>query len=70
MLAGAALFEPFEGRRPVYIGNDTPDTDGFRAAEAGGGFGVSVGAMRAGARYHLGSPGALLDALNAVAASA
>ncbi len=70
VLTGAALFEPFEGRRPVYIGNDTPDTDGFRAAEAGGGFGVSVGTAHAGARYHLSSAGALLDALKAVAASA
>jgi trehalose 6-phosphate phosphatase len=70
VLAGAALFEPFEGRRPVFIGSDAPDIDGFRAAEAGGGFGVSVGAAQAGARYHLPSSVALLDALKAVAASA
>ena len=40
------------------------------AAEAGGGFGVSVGVACVRARYHLPSPIALLDALEAVAASA
>ncbi len=69
-LTGAALFAPFSGRRPIFIGNDTADIDGFRAAEAGGGFGVSVGVACVRARYHLPSPIALLDALEAVAASA
>jgi trehalose 6-phosphate phosphatase len=70
VLAGAALFEPFRGRRPIFIGNDTPDIDGFRAAEAGGGFGVSVGIPRVGARYQLESPASLLDALYAIAEAA
>ncbi len=70
VLAGAALFEPFLGRRPIFVGNDTPDIDGFRAAEMLGGFGVSVGITRAGARYRLDSPATLLDALEAVAEAA
>ncbi len=67
VLTGAALFEPFMGRRPIFIGNDTPDVAGFRAAEAAGGFGVSVGIPRIGARYRLESPASLLDALQAIA---
>jgi trehalose 6-phosphate phosphatase len=70
VLAGAGLFQPFIGRRPVFIGNDTPDIDGFRAAEALGGFGVSVGVTRADARFRLDSPASLLDALEAVVEAA
>jgi trehalose 6-phosphate phosphatase len=69
-VAGAALFRPFEGRRPVFVGNDLPDIDGFRAAEARGGFGVAVGEARPGARFRLPTPAALLDALDAVAEAA
>lgn len=69
-VVGAAMFGPFAGRRPIFAGNDVPDIDGFRTAEARGGFGIAVGEPRPGARYRLPSPDALLDALEAVAVSA
>jgi trehalose 6-phosphate phosphatase len=34
---------PFEGRRPVFVGDDVTDEDGMRAARAFGGFGLHVG---------------------------
>lgn len=36
------MLEPFAGRRPVFVGDDVTDRDGFRAAEAFGGDGVDV----------------------------
>jgi trehalose 6-phosphate phosphatase len=50
-LFGAA--EPFAGRTPVFIGDDTTDEDGFRAASAAGGFGVKVGPGKTAAAYRL-----------------
>jgi trehalose 6-phosphate phosphatase len=38
---------PFAGARPVFVGDDLTDEDGFRAAAALGGFGVLVGPLRA-----------------------
>ena len=34
---------PFAGRRPVFVGDDLTDRDGFEAVEAAGGMSVSVG---------------------------
>ncbi|HMC91925.1 MAG TPA: trehalose-phosphatase, partial [Allosphingosinicella sp.] len=34
---------PFAGARPVFVGDDLTDEDGFRAATALGGFGIIVG---------------------------
>lgn len=34
--------EPFRGRKPVFVGDDVTDEDGFRAAKALGGHGLDV----------------------------
>lgn len=37
---------PFQGRLPVFVGDDTTDEDGFRAVTARGGFALQVGPKR------------------------
>ncbi|MBS0360866.1 MAG: trehalose-phosphatase [Proteobacteria bacterium] len=63
----AFMAEPrFAGARPVFVGDDLTDEDGFAAAEALGGFGVLVGPPRAtGARFRLDSVADALDWLEA-----
>lgn len=54
--------EPFRGSVPVFLGDDITDEDGFRAAEAHGGFGIAVGERdSANARYYLSSVSAVHD---------
>jgi trehalose 6-phosphate phosphatase len=57
----AVMAEPaFVGARPVFVGDDLTDEDGFEAAAAAGGAGVLVGPPRpTAARYRLGSVGAV-----------
>jgi trehalose 6-phosphate phosphatase len=43
---------PFMGRRPVFIGDDLTDMDGFAAVEADGGMSIGVGPRVTG-QYHL-----------------
>jgi trehalose 6-phosphate phosphatase len=50
---------PFSGRRPVFVGDDRTDEDGFRAALVFGGFGVKVGPETSEARYRLSSVAAV-----------
>jgi trehalose 6-phosphate phosphatase len=58
---------PFKGAAPVMLGDDLTDEDGFRAAEALGGFGVLVGPPReTAARYALPDVDAVLAWLDAV----
>jgi trehalose 6-phosphate phosphatase len=49
---------PFAGRRPVYVGDDLTDLDGFRAVDAMGGVSVAVGDRVAG-QYRLEDPAAV-----------
>jgi trehalose 6-phosphate phosphatase len=66
----ASLFRPFAGRRPIFIGNDIPDIDGFRAATLAGGYGVAVGTALPGARYRIETPDRVLDTLERIAEAA
>jgi len=54
-----AAHAPFAGRRPVFVGDDVTDEDGFREAQAEGGDGVKVGDGATGARYRVDSVGAV-----------
>jgi trehalose 6-phosphate phosphatase len=56
----------FAGARPVFVGDDVTDEDGFEAAQALGGLGVVVGPDRAtGARFRLADVDAALAWLEA-----
>ncbi len=50
--------EPFEGRTPIYIGDDFTDFDGFGAVRRNGGVDICVG-DRVTARWHLPDPAAV-----------
>ncbi len=53
-LAAFMTETPFAGATPIFIGDDITDENGFRAAEALGGYGIVVGARRpTRARYAL-----------------
>lgn len=57
---------PFAGARPIFVGDDVTDENGFRAVTAAGGFGVLVGPPRPTmARYRLDDVDAVLDWLEA-----
>ena len=56
---------PFAGRRPVYVGDDRTDEDGFRAALVLGGHGVKVGPEPSEARFRLASVSAVHEWLAA-----
>jgi trehalose 6-phosphate phosphatase len=43
---------PFLGRRPVFVGDDTTDEDGFAEMRRRGGLGVRVGLRRETAATH------------------
>ena len=51
---------PFAGGRPIFIGDDVTDEDGFAGAARLGGFGIAVGERAStGARYRLDSVAAV-----------
>lgn len=51
---------PFAGSRPVFVGDDATDEDGFAACAGLGGFGVSVGPRKSeAALYRLADPAAV-----------
>lgn len=49
---------PFSGRRPVFVGDDITDLDGFAAVRAAGGIAIAVGA-RVDGDYRLADAGAV-----------
>ena len=56
---------PFQGRRPVFVGDDLTDEHGFAAVDCHGGFGVRVGSrLPTAARYGLHDPSAVRDWLD------
>jgi trehalose 6-phosphate phosphatase len=50
---------PFEGRIPLFVGDDLTDEDGFVAAQQAGGAGLKVGEGPTQARHRCSSPQAL-----------
>ncbi|MDP9065581.1 MAG: trehalose-phosphatase [Pseudomonadota bacterium] len=58
---------PFRGRRPVYLGDDLTDIDGFRAAEDAQGISIGVG-ERVQGQFHLADPTAVRQWLEQIAA--
>ena len=60
----------FAGRRPIFVGDDVTDEDGFRAASDAGGFGIKVGPGETAARYRLADVAAVHEWLGAIRATA
>jgi trehalose 6-phosphate phosphatase len=58
---------PFSGRKPVFVGDDLTDLDGFRAVETLGGISIGVG-NRVQGRFHLDDPAAVRAWLGRIAA--
>ena len=58
---------PFSGRKPVFVGDDLTDQDGFRMVEDAGGMSIAVG-TRVRAQFSLADAAAVRDWLQAIAA--
>ncbi|OCX61663.1 trehalose-phosphatase [Thioclava sp. SK-1] len=56
--------DAFDGRMPVYLGDDTTDEPALRYCEDNGGYGVKIGEGDSCARYHLPDPASVLSWLN------
>ena len=65
---GAFMREPpFSGRKPVFVGDDLTDLDGFKAVEDQGGISIAVG-DRVPAQFHLENVAAVRSWLRGIAA--
>ncbi|WP_295684709.1 trehalose-phosphatase [uncultured Nevskia sp.] len=56
---------PFQGRFPVFVGDDRTDEDGIREVQAQGGFGIKVGIGASDAQWRLATPVSVLVWLRA-----
>ncbi len=56
----------FAGRTPIMVGDDVTDEDGFRAAQARGGFGIKIGAGDTQAEHRLDDVEAFADWLEEI----
>jgi trehalose 6-phosphate phosphatase len=55
---------PYQGRRPIFIGDDLTDENGFKTVNALGGLSVRIGAGETVARERLGTPSDLRRSLS------
>ncbi|WP_262273371.1 MULTISPECIES: trehalose-phosphatase [Microvirga] len=55
---------PYRGRRPVFVGDDLTDENGFKAVNAHGGLSVRIGAGDTIAKVRLGTPADLRHCLS------
>ena len=67
-IAGFMREPPFCGRKPVFVGDDLTDLDGFESVESQGGASIGVG-VRVTGQYHLDDPAAVRAWLERIAAS-
>jgi len=70
LAAHAFLTEPeFNGRRPVFVGDDQTDEEGFTVVNGLGGYSIHVGDGNSLARYRLGNVAAVIGWLEAFLAA-
>jgi len=55
---------PYKGRRPIFVGDDLTDENGFRTVNARGGLSVRIGAGETIAKVRLGTPADLRHCLS------
>lgn len=55
----------YEGRIPVFAGDDLTDEDAIAAVQARGGIGIKIGEAETVARYRVADPASLLDRMEA-----
>ncbi|MDQ4088045.1 MAG: trehalose-phosphatase [Pseudomonadota bacterium] len=56
---------PYKGRRPIFVGDDLTDENGFKTVNAHGGLSVRIGAGETIAQVRLGTPADLRHCLSA-----